>query len=297
MSLPLNAKVDRVALSQDLLDLEQQIRSKIEAGQSGVPTLRDNAVLRAILQLRSAGDVDDGRTSRGAREFIAQYLSLSRAPRFSPLSKRRSSNTVSGKYTLRSSHIAWSQGAVACLTWRQMPLFKTCYDFAIYPMLISEVKPRTIIEIGSGTGASGIWFADLLDAAGLNGAVYSVDIRAPRYADPRVKWLIGDCRKIEACLMEDLLKAAPKPWIFIEDANVNTIGVFEYIRPFLQEGDYLIFEDSCAKVSVLDLIADDYDLDFLVDTRFTDFYGHNLTSSQDAILVRSRRDAQLFNGA
>ena len=49
-----------------------------------------------------------------------------------------------------------SQGVFDCMQWRGMPLFKTVYDFSIYTMLLWALKPRTIIELGSGTGASAV---------------------------------------------------------------------------------------------------------------------------------------------
>ena len=33
---------------------------------------------------------------------------------------------------------------------------------AMYQMLLWELKPKTIIEIGSGTGGSAVWMADLM---------------------------------------------------------------------------------------------------------------------------------------
>ncbi|WP_263418347.1 hypothetical protein [Terriglobus albidus] len=43
-------------------------------------------------------------------------------------------------------------GVARCLTWRGQALFKTIYEFALYPMILCESKPQTIIELGSGTG-------------------------------------------------------------------------------------------------------------------------------------------------
>ena len=46
------------------------------------------------------------------------------------------------------------QGAPALMRWRGMPLMKNVFDFAMYPALIAELRPRTIFEIGSGLGGS-----------------------------------------------------------------------------------------------------------------------------------------------
>ena len=54
-----------------------------------------------------------------------------------------------------------SQGVKDCMTWRNSLLGKSVYDFALIPMIIWENRPETILEIGSGEGASAIWMADL----------------------------------------------------------------------------------------------------------------------------------------
>ena len=66
------------------------------------------------------------------------------------------------------------------MRWRGMPLMKNVFDFAMYPALIAELRPRTVFEIGSGLGASAAWFADNMTFSGVDGRVYSVDIRKRR---------------------------------------------------------------------------------------------------------------------
>lgn len=41
------------------------------------------------------------------------------------------------------------QGAPSLMRWRGKPLMKNVFDFAIYPALIAELRPRTIFEIGA----------------------------------------------------------------------------------------------------------------------------------------------------
>ena len=71
-----------------------------------------------------------------------------------------------------------AQGAPSLMHWRGVPLMKTVFDYALYPMLLAELKPRTIFEIGSGLGASAVWFADHLKMLGIGGHVHSIDINA-----------------------------------------------------------------------------------------------------------------------
>lgn len=53
-----------------------------------------------------------------------------------------------------------SQGFKVGLTWRDVPLGKTCWDIAIYQRLIQDLKPRTLIELGTGLGGSALFFYD-----------------------------------------------------------------------------------------------------------------------------------------
>ena len=50
-------------------------------------------------------------------------------------------------------------------------LFKTVYDFSVYTMLLWNLKPKTIVELGSGMGASAVWMADLLKMFEIEGHI------------------------------------------------------------------------------------------------------------------------------
>ncbi|SFI25056.1 Cephalosporin hydroxylase [Streptosporangium canum] len=44
---------------------------------------------------------------------------------------------------------------------RELNLFKNVWDLAIYQRLLLEVRPRSIIEPGSGTGAGALWLSPI----------------------------------------------------------------------------------------------------------------------------------------
>ena len=44
-------------------------------------------------------------------------------------------------------------------TYKGIPTFKNPFDWALYPILLWEVRPKTIIEIGSNQGGSAAWLA------------------------------------------------------------------------------------------------------------------------------------------
>ena len=179
-----------------------------------------------------------------------------------------------------------SQGAVECMSWRGMPLFKTAYDFSLYPMLLWELKPRTIIEIGSGSGASALWMADLLRCFELPCGVISLDIEAPDIEASGVTFLQGDCHAIEHALPAETLTALPHPWLAVEDAHENVFGVIRHLDRFMEPGDVLIVEDSEGKKQELAELFADPGFAFRVDSRYTDFFGRNATCAPDSILKK-----------
>jgi cephalosporin hydroxylase len=179
------------------------------------------------------------------------------------------------------------QGAPNLMRWRGLPLFKTAFDFAIYPQLMQELRPCTIFEIGSGSGASALWLADTAQTFGLDAVVHSVDIRPAAAEHPHVRFYRGDCNAPETLFPAELLAQAPRPWLVIEDAHQNVAGVLAFLHERLQAGDYLVVEDS--DVKRIDLAAFDgmHRGQYKVDTRYTDFFGRNATCANDSIFVRS----------
>jgi cephalosporin hydroxylase/predicted 2-oxoglutarate/Fe(II)-dependent dioxygenase YbiX/peroxiredoxin len=178
------------------------------------------------------------------------------------------------------------QGAPSLMRWRGKPLMKNVFDFAIYPALIAELRPRTIFEIGSGSGASAAWFADLLTLNGTDGHVHSVDIADVRMQHPRVHFRKGDCSNPDSLFPGDLLQTAPHPWLVVEDAHHNVPGVLDWLHRFLVPGDYLVVEDSDVKRDAIRAFVGAHPGDYLVDARFTDNFGRNATCAADSIFAR-----------
>jgi cephalosporin hydroxylase len=178
------------------------------------------------------------------------------------------------------------QGAPSLMRWRGMPLMKNVFDFAMYPMLIAELKPRSIFEVGSGLGASAAWFADSLAALGIPGSVHSVDLVKAKIEHPCVTFHQGDCSEPERLFDPELLRSAPHPWLVVEDAHHNVTAVLEHFPKFLLPGDYLVVEDSDVKREALRRFLGAQPGNYLVDTKFTDNFGRNATCAADSIFAR-----------
>ena len=170
-----------------------------------------------------------------------------------------------------------SQGVKDCISWRGIALGKSVYDFALIPMIIWENRPATILEIGSGEGASAIWMADICKLYNLFTHVYSMDIDPPDVFYNGVTFIQGNSEEIHNIFDVETL---PHPWLIIEDAHVNVNGVMEYFTKHMQRDDYMIIEDSRGvKGSTLQVPSS-----LLVDTYYCDYFGRNATSAMNTIL-------------
>ena len=178
------------------------------------------------------------------------------------------------------------QGAPSLMRWRGTALMKNVFDFAMYPALIAELRPRTIFEIGSGLGASAAWFADMMTSCGIDGRVHSVDLRKAAVEHPQVSFCQGNCGDPAGLFEAALLQSAPHPWLMVEDAHHNVAAVLGHMHAYLLPGDYLVVEDSDVKREALRTFLGTHPRSYLVDTRFTDNFGRNATCAADSIFVR-----------
>lgn len=186
---------------------------------------------------------------------------------------------------LSHAQLLYSQGAGPAFRWRGIPCFKTVYDLAIYAMLIDELRPATIIELGSGAGGSAMLFADLCTSLGLATRIISVDQEAVQgFSDARVTFIQSECAGWLEAMARSNTELA-RPCLLVEDFHGELSGFFKNIDSILKAGDYLVIEDSNPKQSAIaQTIAG---LSYAVDTKYTDFFGINCTSAINGIFVKN----------
>jgi hypothetical protein len=145
------------------------MQKKIKS-QGDVPTFFDNFI--SIFGINEENE----KFSSPILNFWEQILN-SKSNRFSNYENRYKENCpLSGTHITMAGAVSLSQGTHSLIKWKDLDVYKTVYDFVIYWMLISELKPNTIIEYGSGSGGSSIWLADISSAMGLDIDVISYDI-------------------------------------------------------------------------------------------------------------------------
>jgi len=177
--------------------------------------------------------------------------------------------------------------------YRGVSMLKNPFDIALYPLLLEELRPRTLIEIGSHKGGSAMWFADLAARLGFPMAVYSVDLaKVADVIEEEITFLQGDARKLGDVLDDRVLGGLAHPWLVVEDSDhqyQTTLAVLRFFDRWLSAGDYIVVEDGILS----DMRAADtydggperairtflgkYGARYSIDRRYCDYFGRNVT--------------------
>ena len=244
--------------------------------QNWIPTFFDNYVFSHLtnkpnLSNDFCGIFEDGQSSKENR-FISFSERVKAIPALMPTGR-----------LFDGIPFASSQGIHSLIKWKEHCLYKTSSDLVLYWMILQDIKPNVIIELGSGEGGSAIWFADMARALGLDTHVYSYDIKKPKIYHEQVTFIEYDLMKINQ-------NSKPPYWEFflgkkllIEDAHVNLDNVLNLFDNILIKDDYLIVEDSDAKQEILRDFAIEKEPKYKLDQFFFDFFGKNITCSRNSI--------------
>jgi len=209
------------------------------------------------------------------------------AERFVSLDQRRFTARQNAWAASRAGDVRWLG---ACKSYKGLVNLKSPFDLVLYASLIWELQPKTILEFGSMQGGSALWFADQLDALCGSGEVHSFELYDkcihPRARHPRLTFHHADLRSIDG-LDKALFARLPHPWLVIDDAHTNLEALARFVGGHLQIGDYYVWEDvllgnwsTYDKIGTAISIAKDCGL--LVDVKYTDAYGVNVTISPNA---------------
>jgi cephalosporin hydroxylase len=177
--------------------------------------------------------------------------------------------------------------AAAC-AYRGLIHLKPPSDLVLYSNLIWELQPRTILEFGALQGGSSLWFADQLTACTGGGEVHSFELLDkcihPSASHPRLQFHRVDLRDL-ATLDRALFERLPHPWLVVDDAHENLEKLIPFVGGFLQPGDYYVIEDALLRPTPEMIRKAVYVCDALglvVDTRYTDAFGYNVTCAPNA---------------
>lgn len=130
------------------------------------------------------------------------------------------------------------------ITYRGVPCIKCPFDYVTYQMILDEVKPDLIIEIGTNKGGSALYLADLMGIMG-NGQIHSIDIQDEAFdlvrKHPRIKLFLEGWEKYDLELAKNF-----ETILVIEDSShvyENTLQAIQKFAPLVSPDSYLIVED------------------------------------------------------
>lgn len=255
-----------------------QTRIKISNTQKGITSFFDNVILQEGTNYLNSELTD---FENPVLERSINTLTVSGTARFIGIQERIGKINFSD---LDGYSRICSQGVKCVFQWGGNPLFKSVYDQAIYQMMINEIKPATIIEIGS-TEASLNWLRDMCNINNVGAEIIGVDQIKPENLPIKSNFIQGDIKDIADILPFELLKNLPHPFLIIEDAHVHLEVILEHFDKSMLFNDYLVIEDSFVKQNIVLNFANNKE-NYYVDTYYTDFFGINSTTAANSILTK-----------
>ena len=245
--------------------------------QNGIPTFFDNNV---ISQLTSKNRP----TSDFCDIFEKGQLSIDNRFVTYPERIKNFSKILTKDRLFDELPFMTSQGVHSLIKWKEQTIYKTTFDLTIYSMLLQEVRPEVIIELGSGSGGSAIWLADTAAAIGLDTHIYSFDINKPLIDHKKVTFIQYDLNEINKGNKPPCWELFKGKKIIIEDAHVNLKNILHLFDTILKKDDYLIIEDSGQdKQSIISNFMNEKKYKYKVDQFFLDFFGRNITCCMNSI--------------
>lgn len=184
------------------------------------------------------------------------------------------------------------------LLYKDVPIIKCPFDYVIYQMILWEVKPDLIIEIGTNRGGSALYFADLLDIIG-HGEIHTIDIEDMACAEvkkhPRIKFFKEGYQHYDLKNAEGFEKI-----IVIEDGSHTYGDVIETISKFssvVNKDSYLIVEDGIIdklgwkrkynggpNKAIKEFILGNKN--YIIDRKWCDLFGINATFNTNGFLKK-----------
>jgi len=188
-------------------------------------------------------------------------------------------------------------------TYRGIKTIKCPFDYALYQMIIFDVKPDLIIEIGTNHGGSSLYLADMLDIIG-KGTIHTIDIM-----EFPISELIKNNKRIKRFVLKngfkdyDLNLAKDFEKILVIDDGSHhysdVIASLEKFKHLISENSYFIVEDG-----ILDKLgmANEYgggpnrailefltkNTDFKIDGNLCNFFGENATFNTFGYLKKTK---------
>jgi cephalosporin hydroxylase len=184
------------------------------------------------------------------------------------------------------------------VTYRGVKAIRCPFDYVLYQMIIVEVQPDLIIEIGTRKGGGAFYMADLLDSIG-HGIIHTIDIvdevESIVKKHSRINFFTDGWSGYDLDLTKDYDKI-----LIIEDAShmyEDTIGVLNKFHSIVSKDSYLIVEDGIINELGLEKNYNGGPLkairefmpqhpEYVVDRHWCDMFGKNATFNVNGFLKK-----------
>ena len=198
--------------------------------------------------------------------------------------KKTNDYTDSVKFDVKSIEVGHHK-----LLYKDIPIIKCPFDYVIYQMILWEIEPDLIIEIGTNRGGAALYFADLLDLIG-HGEIHTIDIEDMVYKEvkkhKRIKFFTEGFQKYDLNNTKDFKKI-----IVIEDGSHTYEDVMATLQKFnhvVSRDSYFIVEDGIIdklgwkskynggpNKAIKEFILKNKD--YIIDRKWCDLFGVNAT--------------------
>jgi cephalosporin hydroxylase len=184
------------------------------------------------------------------------------------------------------------------VTYKGIKAIRCPFDYVIYQMIICELKPDLVIEIGTNIGGGALYIADLLDNLG-NGVVHTIDIVAQAHPivreHKRISFFIEGWENYDLNLTDGFSKI-----LIIEDAShqyKDTLGILNKFSNVVSKDSYFIIEDGIINKLGIEKDFEGGPLkaireflpkhpEFIVDRKWCDMFGKNATFNVNGYLKK-----------
>lgn len=185
------------------------------------------------------------------------------------------------------------------VTYKGIKAIRCPFDYVIYQMIIGEVRPDLIIEIGSHEGGGAMYLSDLFKAYNIEGEIHTIDIdnKAEKNVAPysNIKFFGNGAENYDPSLAKNFKKI-----LVIEDAAHTyecSKTAIDKFASLVSIGSYLIVEDGILNELGLEEKYGGGPLkaireflpqhpEFVVDKKWCDMFGKNATFNVNGYLKR-----------
>lgn len=185
------------------------------------------------------------------------------------------------------------------VTYKGIPAIKNPFDYVIYQMIVFEIQPDLIIEIGTNAGGSALYLADLLELNN-KGEIHTIDLPDNKenpllHSHPKIRIFKDGFQNYDTSKLSNY-----KTILVIEDGShmyKDSLEALKKFTPFVSKDSYYIVEDGIITELGLEKEFDGgpqraireflkANKDFRIDEAWCNFFGYNTTFNINGYLKK-----------